>query len=158
MGQGKEINMKKFLNVVMQIKTNLSMSFTAMMCIILAVAFFMGWETLKLNYIFSILLVSIVVSIFQVVAFSDIIIKKMSYAFRLCVFAIPLYFVLSFVAIQFQWFPKENLGGWVTFSVIFFVILIVMTAGFEIYYRASGHKYDGLLGEYHKKKEKNTQE
>lgn len=150
--------MKKFLNVVMQIKTNLSMAFTAMMSILLVAAFVMKLEALSLNYIFSILLVSVIVSIFQVVAFSDIIIKKMSYAFRLCIFAIPFYLVLSFVAIQFQWFPKENWGGWVTFSVIFFVILIAMTAGFEIYYRVSGHKYDGLLGEYHRKRQKNTQE
>lgn len=150
--------MKKFLNVVMQIKTNLSLSFTAMMCCVVVVAFFMGLEALNVNYILSVFLISAVSSICQMIAFSDLLFKKMSYMLRIGIFAVPFYLILSFVAIQFQWFPAESIGAWVTFSVIFLIILVVITAGFEIYYRVNGQRYDGLLGEYHRKRKKETQE
>lgn len=32
--------------------------------------------------------------------------------------------------------------------LIFLAVLLTMTLGFELYYRISGKKYDGLLGQY----------
>ena len=40
------------------------------------------------------------------------------------------------------------LKRWMPMIVLFFVI---MTAGYEIYFRITGKKYDGLLGERQKK-------
>ena len=54
---------------------------------------------------------------------------------------------------NFNWFPKENIGSWITFMIIFIAIFIVMTIGFEIYFRIAGKKYDGLLGQYKKERE-----
>ena len=39
------------------------------------------------------------------------------------------------------------------FIGIFFLIFLVMTVGFEIYFRITGRKYDGLIGQYRKQKE-----
>lgn len=39
------------------------------------------------------------------------------------------------------------------FIGIFFLIFLVMTIGFDIYFRVTGRKYDGLIGQYRKKKE-----
>ena len=41
-----------------------------------------------------------------------------------------------------------------TFIIIFIVIFIIMTIGFEVYFRIVGKKYDGLLGQYKKEREK----
>ena len=50
-------------------------------------------------------------------------------------------------------FPADQAGAWVLFIVIFFLIFLVMTVGFDLYFRVTGRKYDGLLGQYRKEKE-----
>ena len=61
--------------------------------------------------------------------------------------------LLSFTAWKMEWFPTGQLGSWALFIGMFFLIFIAMTVGFEIYYRAAGKKYDGLLGQYRRQKE-----
>ena len=39
------------------------------------------------------------------------------------------------------------------FFGIFFLIFIGMTIGFDIYFRITGRKYDGMIGQYRKQKE-----
>ena len=34
------------------------------------------------------------------------------------------------------------------YTALFLAVLLTMTLGFELYYRISGKKYDGLLGQY----------
>ena len=68
------------------------------------------------------------------------------------IFAIPLFAMLASIAYFFEWFPFEA-GYWLAFTIIYLIVLTVMTVGFEIYYRALGKKYDGLLGQYRKQKE-----
>ena len=36
------------------------------------------------------------------------------------------------------------------FVGVFFAVFLVMTLGFDIYFRLTGRKYDGLLGRYRK--------
>mgnify|MGYP006922381988 CR=1 FL=1 len=47
----------------------------------------------------------------------------------------------------------DNLGSWALFIGMFVVIFLAMTVGFDIYFRLTGRKYDGLLGQYRKEKE-----
>ena len=56
-----------------------------------------------------------------------------------------------------QWFPTENGGSWVIFVGTFFGTFILMTIGFDIYFRITGRKYDGLLGQYRREKEENEE-
>ena len=39
------------------------------------------------------------------------------------------------------------------FIGVFFFVFAVMTVGFDIYFRVTGRKYDGLIGRYRKEKE-----
>ena len=90
----------------------------------------------------------------QVVAFSNLLFKKLSYGWRMAVFAVPFFAVLTAFAVGFEWFPTENAGAWVSFAVVFIVILAAITAGIELYYRLSGRKWDDRLDWYRRRKEK----
>ena len=75
-------------------------------------------------------------------------IRDRRYTLRLFVFAVPYLAVLSAIAAGFGWLPAAQPGAWARFSLIFLAVLLTMTLGFELYYRISGKKYDGLLGQY----------
>ena len=44
-------------------------------------------------------------------------------------------------------------GAWAVFLGMFFLTFVGMTIGFDIYFRITGRKYDGLLGQYRREKE-----
>ena len=71
----------------------------------------------------------------------------MAYSARLLLFAVTFLAVLSVFAWKGKWFPAGEFGNWLTFAGIFLAVFAVMTAGYEIYFRLAGKKYDGLLGE-----------
>ena len=103
--------------------------------------------------LWALLLASVLGTLIQAVCFSDWIIKNMRYTWRsllFCVLFLPTLAVLSWKA---QWFPAENWESWALFAGIFFAIFFVMTIGFDIYFRLTGRKYDGLLGQYRRQKE-----
>lgn len=131
-----------------------SIMFTSSMIIFMIISLLFKNESVEITTILSILLFSILGSLIQCIAFTNFLIKKASYSTRLIIFIIPFLAVLSICAICFNWFPKDNIGSWITFMIIFIAIFIVMTIGFEIYFRVVGKKYDGLLGQYKKEKEK----
>ncbi|MDY4079037.1 MAG: DUF3021 family protein [Clostridium sp.] len=130
-----------------------SISFTCSMIIFMIISLLLKNESIEITTVLSILLISILGSLIQYIAFTNILIKKASYSIRLIIFVIPFLVVLTLCAICFNWFPKENIGSWITFMIIFIAIFIVMTIGFEIYFRIAGKKYDGLLGQYKKERE-----
>ena len=132
----------------------ISIMFTGSMIIFMIISLLLKNESIEITTILSILLFSILGSLIQCIAFTNFLIKKASYSTRLIIFIIPFLAVLSICAICFNWFPKDNIGSWVTFIIIFIAIFIIMTIGFEIYFRVVGKKYDGLLGQYKKEKEK----
>ena len=43
---------------------------------------------------------------------------------------------------------------WLIFAASFAIAFVVFTLGFELFYRAAGRKYDGLLGQYRREKER----
>lgn len=146
--------MKTFWSVAMALKERTAMIYTGAMCFYLFFLFVFQWESVPLHMLFSMLLVSLAAAFMQIVAFSNLIIKKLSYAWRLVVFALPFGAILTGFAVTFQWFPIENPGAWITFGVIFLVIFILCTAGFELYFRLSGRKYDDKLDWYKKNRGK----
>ena len=146
--------MKTFWSVAMALKERTAMIYTGAMCFYLFFLFVFKWESVPLPMLFSMLLVSLAAAVMQILAFSNLIIKKLSYAWRLVVFAIPFGTILTACAVTFQWFPIENPGAWVTFWIIFIVIFVLCTAGFELYFRLSGRKYDDKLDWYKQHREK----
>ena len=147
--------MKKFFQVVMAIKECTALCYTAAMCFYMFFWWVYKQETAEVSVLFSLLLVCIAAGTMQVVAFSDLLFKKLAYGWRMMVFAVPFFAVLTAFAVGFGWFPTENAGAWVTFVVIFIVIFLAITAGIELYYRLSGRKWDDKLDWYRRSKEKN---
>lgn len=140
--------MKKFFDIVMPVKTAACYIFTATMCVYAVLDLVFGWGGLPDNYLFSFLLLSLAGGVLQIVAFTELVIKRLRYTLRLFVFAVPYLAVLSAIAAGFGWLPAAQPGAWALFFLIFLAVLLTMTLGFELYYRISGKKYDGLLGQY----------
>ncbi len=145
--------MKRFLKVVLPMKTAVCYCFCATVCLYMAAAYCMGWESISLKMLFSLLLLCAAGGVLQVLAFTELAIKRLAYSWRMVVFAVPFFAVLTAIALGFGWFPPEKKGAWGLFTVIFLTIFLVMCAGFEVYFRLSGKKYDGLLGQYRKRRE-----
>lgn len=132
--------MKKFFDIVMPVKTAACYIFTATMCVYAVLDLVFGWGGLPDNYLFSFLLLSLAGGVLQIVAFTELVIKRLRYTLRLFVFAVPYLAVLSAIAAGFGWLPAAQPGTWALFFLIFLAVLLTMTLGFELYYRISGQK------------------
>lgn len=108
---------------------------------------------IKMNTIFSLILVFLFMSFMQSIAFTEIWIKKLHYGLRMMIFAFPSLAFMSLAAWKFGWFPIEEIGKWIVFIGIFCICFVISSIIYEIYFRMTGKKYDGLLGEYHKRRE-----
>lgn len=146
--------MKKVLDFVMEWKTAACFSYTGTVLLYMVIAALMGLDNAPLSILFAFLLLSAGGTLLQYICFTDRYIKKMRYTGRLVLFvAIFLPFLLA-IAHWFHWFPMGDGKAWLLFAAIFIAILAVMTGGFEIYFRVTGKKYDGLLGQYRAERER----
>lgn len=146
--------MKKFFQVVTAIKERAAMCYTGAMCFYMFFLFVYGQETADLSQLFSLLLASVAAGTMQLLAFSDLLFKKLAYGWRLAVFAVPFFAMLAAFAVGFGWFPAERLEAWALFFVIFLAIFLFITVGIELYFRLSGRKYDDRLDWYRKNRGK----
>lgn len=145
--------MKQFWKGVMEWKTGASLIFTGAMFFYLFFCWLFDNQTVSTTMLWTLLLVSIAASLIQAVCFSNWIIKKMRYTRRSLLFVLLFLPTLTFAAWKAGWFPMEEAGAWAMFIGMFFLIFIVMTIGFDIYFRITGRKYDGMIGQYRKEKE-----
>ena len=146
--------MKKFFQVCTTIKEVTALCYTAAMCFYLFFQWVFKQETAPLSILFSLLLVCIAAGTMQVVAFSDLLIKKLAYSWRAALFFVVFGAILTAFAVGFRWFPTDQTGAWVSFGVIFVLIFAAIAAGIEIYYRASGRKWDDRLDWYRRNRDK----
>lgn len=127
------------------------MMFTGCVCVYGAIALVYGEEELSIWVIFQLLILSALGTLIQGIAFvPDWIIKKAKYTTRMIIFVIPFLVLLTAFALIFRWFPADNMISWLIFIGIFLVIFVVMTLSFELAFRVTGKRYDGLLGQYKK--------
>ena len=103
--------MKKFFDIVMPVKTAACYIFTATMCVYAVLDLVFGWGGLPDNYLFSFLLLSLAGGVLQIVAFTELVIKRLRYTLRLFVFAVPYLAVLSAIAAGFGWLPAAGCMG-----------------------------------------------
>ena len=136
--------MKRFFKGVMALKTAVCALYTGAMVIYLFFCLVFDNQEVSVSMLWTLLLACVLGALLQAVCFSDWIIRKMRYTLR----------SLSLLAWKADWFPVEQTGSWVTFIGSFFATFFVMTLGFDIYFRITGRKYDGLLGQYRREKEK----
>lgn len=145
--------MKKFLKGVVEWKTSACMIFTAAVFIYLFFCLIYDTREVPTSMLWGLFWVSAAGSLIQAVCFSDWIIKKMRYTWRSMLFVTLFLPLLSLAAWKLNWFPTQQAGAWAVFIGVFFLIFIVMTVGFEIFFRLTGRKYDGLIGQYRKQRE-----
>ena len=77
---------------------------------------------------------------------------RLSYAARTMLFAAGLFPVLAACAYFQKWFPPESAAAWAGFTALFFLLLVVITLCFEAVFAIQGKRYEGLLGEYHRRR------
>lgn len=144
--------MKKFFDVVVAVKERAALNYTAAMCFYIFFLWVFKQEAAPLPLLFSLLVVGVAAGVMQVVAFSDLLIKKLAYSWRMVLFFVVFGAILTAFAVGFHWFPADQAGAWVIFGVIFVLIFAAIAAGIEIYYRASGRKWDDRLDWYRRHK------
>ena len=145
--------MKRFLKGVVAWKTSACMIFTAAIFFYLFFCWIYDTREVSTGMLWTLFWASAGASLIQAVCFSDWLIKKMRYTRRSLLFVLLFLPTLAFAAWKAEWFPIENLGSWAVFVGAFFITFIVMTIGFDIYFRITGRKYDGMIGQYRKEKE-----
>lgn len=145
--------MKKLIRFVMEWKTWACYMFTGTMSLYLVIWLSLGEHLVPVSTLWSFLLVSALGTLLQCLCFTELVIRRMRYTGRLTLFGLLFLPVLSVIAWAFQWFPGE-LGEWLTFLGIFLVVFVVITLGFELKSWADGRKFDGLLGQYRREKER----
>ena len=145
--------MKNFFEGVLEWKTWAALCFSGAVVIYLIVALALGETEVSISGIFSLLIISTGGTFFQYLAFGPRMIKKLHYTWRMVIFGLPFIALLSANAYFFQWFPMDQGGYWLAFIGMFLFAFLFMTLGFEIYFKMSGKKYDGLLGQYRQRLE-----
>ena len=145
--------MKRCWRGLMEWKLSACALFTAATFIYLFFCLIYGNRQVPTAVLWGLFWVSAAGSLIQAVCFSDWIIKKLRYTWRSLLFVLLFLPVMSLVAWKTEWFPADQAGAWAVFIGIFFLIFLVMTVGFDIYFQVTGRKYDGLIGQYRKKKE-----
>lgn len=146
--------MKKFFQVVTTVKERAALNYTAAMCFYIFFLWLFKQETVSLPMLFSLLVVGIAAGAMQVLAFSDLVFKKLAYGWRMALFFAVFGGILTAFAVGFGWFPTDNVWAWVSFAAMFILIFAAIAAGIEIYYRASGRKWDDRLDWYRKNRER----
>lgn len=150
--------MKKFLKGLVAWKMSACAIFTAAVFLYLVFCLIYDTREVSTAMLWGLFWVSAAGSLFQAVCFSNWLIKKLRYTWRSLLFVLLFLPVLALAAWKTGWFPTDQVGAWAMFIGIFFLIFLVMTVGFEIYFRITGRKYDGLIGQYRKQKEQDEEE
>lgn len=96
----------------------------------------------------TLLISCIALAILQTFWFTNRIIKKMPYPARVLGFGVTAFVVLASCAYVGNWMPNDNVGAWISFTVIYLVILGIMTAAFTAYYRKTARDLDEALSRY----------
>ena len=100
--------MKKFLENVMEWKISACMTFTGTIILYMLVSFLLGYHTLELSTLFSLLIVSCLASLIQLLAFTDKVFKHLRYTSRIALFVICFGTLLIGCAFLFKWFPIRS--------------------------------------------------
>ena len=145
--------MKKFFKGLIECKLSACAMFTAAMFLYLCFCLVYDNREVSTALLWGLFWISVAGALIQAVCFSDWIIKKMRYTWRSLLFVLLFLPVMSLTAWKTEWFPADQTGAWGMFIGISFLIFRVMNIGFDIYFQVTGRKYDGLIGQYRKKKE-----
>ncbi len=144
--------MENIKKIISQIPKYTAYSFSMSMVVFIVIGLIAEVEGISISMLIQLLIVCIIAAILQMIAFSDICIKKLAYIKRLALFMFSFLAVITVFAVKCGWFPVENMGAWILFISIFILCFIVSAILFEIHFRITGDKYTGILNEYKNRK------
>lgn len=139
--------MKRFLLLTAAFKSIACMVFAGQVMVYVVLGSFFGLTNIAFSFIWQFFFISVASALLQIFAFSELVIVNMKYTGRLFIFMVPLYLILSALAVVFNWFPISA-ASWLLFTGLFFIITGIITAAFEIYFKVTGKKYNQLLEVY----------
>ena len=138
--------MKKILQALPQILNNLCISYT---CAVLVYTLLDCQKSMmRRGWLYEILLVCLAATLLQYVFFSGKAVKRLSYLWRMVLFAVLMLGVVSGAAVLFQWFPLDQAAYWLTFAGFFLLGYLVISLVFELFFRFQRKQYDAALGRY----------
>lgn len=146
--------MKRFLSFVVEWKTSAALSYASSSCVVMAAFWLMGMESIAIPMLFQLLLLSGAASLLSWALFTPALFKSMRYTGRLALFLALFFLIVASFAVLCDWLPEQRSEHWLTFGAIYLAVSAIMTLGYEIYFRISGNRYDGLLNEYRKRQKR----
>lgn len=146
--------MKSFWRGLLAWKTGVCLAFTGASVIYLIIAALMGERTVSILTLMGLLVVSVAGTAIQYLCFASPRTEGWRYSLRLGLFALLFFATAVGLRVGVPMDSGEYPSAWLIFFGLFLLAFVVMTAGFEVYYRIAGKKYDGLLGEYKRERGK----
>lgn len=138
--------MKQFIQSLPQVFVNLCEAFT--IAVLIYATFSRG--ALPQGMVWQLLLLSAAATVLQFVFFSGKAVKRLSYLWRMALFAALMLGVVSACAVGFRWFPVENAANWLFFVGVFLALFAAISLAFEVGFRLRRKVYDDALGRYKK--------
>lgn len=144
--------MKKVVQILPQLLTNLCVSFTV--AVLVYTAFDFPKETMRRAAVYELLLICVAATLLQYVFFSGKVVKRLSYLWRMVIFSLVLLPIVAACALAFQWFPADQVANWIVFLGCFLGGYLVIALVFEVGFRLRRRVYDDALGRYKKDQKK----
>ena len=140
--------MKKFVQNLYNIFLNFCVAYT---CAVLIYPLLgaQGKE-MRRGWLYEILLICLAAVLLQYAVFASGLLKRLSYLWRMALFAVGMLAVVSACAVGFQWFPPENAVNWLVFTGVFLAGFVAIALVFEAAFRLRRKVYDDALGRYKK--------
>lgn len=142
-------NIKKFIS---KISVYTAYTFSISIIVFIVIGLIIGIEGMTIGMLMQLLILCILSSMLQIIIFSDLCLKKLSYIKRLIIFMFLFLAIITAFAVRCEWFSVKSIEAWIMFMSIFIICFAVITIIFEVSFRATGNKYTGILNEYKKKK------
>lgn len=138
------------LDTLKKVPLNFCIGFTALMLISMILGMLFADESAKSGILicWEIAGIMLAAAILQMLFFTPVLIKRLGYIPRLTIFGLSLYVLLAICGIVFNWFPADNAGVWVGFTITYLIVLALMTVVFSMVYRRSIKKMNDSLQEF----------
>lgn len=127
-------------------------SFTTIMLVSLLIVTILGNSAARqeIMWCWSLFGSCVCAAVLQFVFFTPVVIKRMLYPLRLLAFGVCLYVVLAALAVAMSWFPTDKAGAWVSFTVIYLIMLAAATAMLTAERRLEERRLNEGLSEFRK--------
>lgn len=140
--------MNKFTKSIVTISKNTCIIFTLYILCILIVNIITDKNLISNTIVIQSFILSLSATIIQWFAFSEVVIKKLKYAYRNIIFIIPFFIILCIFAYFGNWFNSSHFFNWIIFITVFIVAYILTAIFFLIYFKFTKQKYNNKLKQY----------